>query len=341
MRLLVVGAESEYAIERFYLKYWMAFDKIIDLEFFAAQNLFYDFYNKSIINKVVFKFGLSRIYSQINRKLIRRIDDFNPDYIFVFKGMEIFSSTLIYAKNKKIKLINYNPDSPFVFSGKGSGNSNITNSIDLYDFHFSYDHEISKTLINNHFAKVEILPFGFEISQGLFEICLKEPEILKVCFIGTPDNERVNFINLLAENGVFIDVFGSNWNRFVTHTNIQIFDAVYGIELWKTLRRYRVQLNLMRPHNLDSHNMRSFEIPGIGGIQLAPNTADHRSFFEDGKSIFLFNSVEESLAKITFLLSLTTQNSIEIRRFSRQTCLDKKYTYYDRANQVINFLLDL
>ena len=53
-------------------------------------------------------------------------------------------------------------------------------------------------------------------------------------------------------------------------------------DFWKVLRKYRVQLNLMRPHNLDSHNMRSIEVPAVGGIGLFPDTPDHERFFEKG-----------------------------------------------------------
>ena len=53
MRLLVIGADSTYAIERFYLKYWKQFGKDITIEFFTAQNLFYKYYNKNILNKIL------------------------------------------------------------------------------------------------------------------------------------------------------------------------------------------------------------------------------------------------------------------------------------------------
>jgi hypothetical protein len=35
----------------------------------------------------------------------------------------------------------------------------------------------------------------------------------------------------------------------------------------------------MRVLNLNLHNMRSMEIPGIDGLMLAPHTADHSTFF--------------------------------------------------------------
>ena len=108
--------------------------------------------------------------------------------------------------------------------------------------------------------------------------------------------------------------------------------------MWDTLRKYRIQLNIMRPHNLDSHNMRTFEVPGIGGIQLAPDTKEHRLFFEADKEIFLYNTVEECVNKINYLLSLTTEQANQYRTYAREACVKNKYSYKDRAQQVLAVL---
>lgn len=97
----------------------------------------------------------------------------------------------------------------------------------------------------------------------------------------------------------------------------------------------------MRPHNLDSHNMRTFEIPGIGGIQLAPDTIDHRGYFEDGKEIFLYKNLEECVSKITNLLKLTKNEASLIRENARNKSIQNNYSYQERANQVLNLINSL
>lgn len=338
MKLLIIGAHSEYAIERFYLKYWKEYGKNITIEFFPAQNFFYKYYNKNLVNKIVFKFGISSIYEKINRELITNIEYFQPDIIFVFKGMEISAETLKYAKKKNIKLINYNPDNPFVFSGNGSGNSNITNSIGVYDVHFTYNSLIKTQLEEKFNIPTYILPFAFDISEDEFEICKMESEINKVCFIGNPDTERAKLILGIANSGIQIDLFGHNWIKFIKHNNVNCFDTVYGIQFWKNLRKYRVQLNIMRPHNLNSHNMRTFEIAGIGGIQLAPDTTEHRSFFENGKEIYLYKNMEECILNISSLLNMSKQEACKIRENARFKSIVSNYSYRDRSIQVLNII---
>jgi spore maturation protein CgeB len=341
MKLLIIGGDSDYSIERFYLKYCKEHDSKLEIEFFAAQKMFYDNYNKNIFNKIIFKLGLSLIYKIINEKLKKLISKFKPDVIFIFKGMEIFPSTLLMAKKLKIILINYNPDNPFIFSGSGSGNNNITNSIVLYNIHFTYNLEVKKQIQQKFNIPTHILPFGFDIDSDTFKYCETIDEVNKVCFIGNPDKYRVKFILQLAMQGICIDLYGHDWDGLVKNKNVTCYKAVYGIEFWILLRKYRVQLNLMRPHNLSSHNMRSFEIPGIGGIQLAPFTKDHDKYFKDGSEIFLFKNLTECLTKINFLLSLTKDTANIIRFNSRANVLNNKHSYSDRSLQFLEILKSL
>src|SRR5260370_14163751 len=120
MRILLVGADSPYAIERPYMHYLSRSKEVTDIRFFRAQNQFLDYYNSGLFHKILYRAGLSKILDQINVSLNQAISEMVPDVVFVFKGMEIFSGTLKWAKARGIKLVNYNPDNPFVFSGRGS-----------------------------------------------------------------------------------------------------------------------------------------------------------------------------------------------------------------------------
>jgi spore maturation protein CgeB len=183
---------------------------------------------------------------------------------------------------------------------------------------------------------VELLPFGFDLDEKLFNECVRQKEILKACFLGNPDSQRASFIVQLAEADIPIDVYGSRWDKQLDHPNITIHSPVYLNDFWKTLRKYRVQLNLMRLHNPDSHNMRSFEIPGVGGIMLAPDTPDHRMFFEEGKELFLYNDVETCIAAINSLLNFSEANANYIREQARAKSLANGYTYKDRSKQALD-----
>ena len=335
MRILIAGANSSYAIERFFVKY---LNEVPDIkaELFEAQNLFLSYYKKNVVNKILFRLGYKQIYSGINKKLKEKIVELNPDVLFVFKGMEIFSETLAWAKNKGIKLVNYNPDNPFIFSGRGSGNSNVTRSIPLYHLHLTYNKEVKLQMEREYNIPTVILPFGFDVDESIYKICCEQREINKLCFVGNPDKFRAAFITSLAEEGIQTDVFGNDWQKYISHQNVTVHKTVEGDEFWKTLYKYRVQLNLMRPHNLTTHNMRSIEIAGIGGIQLAPDTEDHRQYFTPEKEIFLYKNLAECKAKIQKLLQMSIEQSHEIRLAVRKKALEAGYSYKHRVMQALD-----
>lgn len=335
MKLLIAGSDKVYAIENFYVKYLRKLG--IEVFHFPAQSLFYDYYQKNILNKIIYRSGLSSVLKEINRIFRNKVETFKPDIIWIFKGMEIFPESLEWARSKGIPLVNYNGDSPFIFSGTGSGNENISNSIGLYDLFLTYNREDKKQMAVKK-IRSEILPFGFDIRKGLFEECEQLEEINRVCFLGNPDEERTKFITNLAMLDVSIDVYGNSWRRYVNHLNIRICEPVYGVDFWHTLRKYRIQLNLMRPHNLTTHNMRTFEAAGVGGIQLAAATEDHKLYFKENQEIFLFNDVESCANQIYEIENLSIDEANTIRRNARQRSLADGYSYESRSVQALLLL---
>lgn len=328
-----------YAIENFYVKYFRELG--IEVDLFSAQGIFLDYYKKSHYNKLLFKAGISSIYVQINNLLIDHILKFEPNVVFVFKGMEIFPKTLNWIRKQRIKTVNYNPDNPFIFSGRGSGNKNVSKSIWLYDLHFTYNRSVQLQLETDTNGLVAYLPFGHDISDQFYDRLRNEPEILDPCFVGNPDKQRALAVQKLASKGLRIHVFGYGWKKFVTDAKIVIHEAVLADELFFTLRRYRVQLNLMRPHNLESHNMRTFEVPAVGGIMIAPSNDEHRSFFDHGKEVFLFDGMSQCADLINELLRLPSQEAAKVRNAARERCVSSDYSYKERARQSLQSIRNL
>jgi spore maturation protein CgeB len=338
MKILIAGSDEVWSLEKYFVKHLI--NAGVQIQICAVQSIFLSSYNKSILTKILHKAGWSSIYKQIEEKVKQAITNGQPDVMWVFKGMELSPELLQWVKSKGVKLVNFNPDNPFIFSGSGSGNKNVTDSIGLFDLHWTYDRDIQKQIIDNYKVPCNILPFGYEISDGIYEECIKQEETVKVCFLGNPDSQRAGFIQQLAQK-IPVDVYGHNWNRFLNHKNVAVFQPVYADDFWKTLYRYRVQLNLMRPHNPNSHNMRSFEVPGIGGIGLFPHTPDHATYFEEGKELYLYKTLNDCIAKAETLLSMTTSEAATIRIAARLKSVQVGYSYRDRALQAFGEIKQL
>ena len=336
--ILIYGSGHICALDHIYIKHLLSVGYSTIL--FPAQSKFLVYYNKSFVNKLIFRAGFSSIYSLIDTEFRKKVLEFNPDIIWVFKGMELFPETIGWLKDRGIKVANYNPDNPYIFSGRGSGNKNVTKGMRFFDLYMTYDTKVLARLRKNK-IKAELIPFGFDIADEALEKAIKAPEIIKACFVGSPDSERAALLNELLGRGISIDIYGDGWGKFRMGPDAQIFPAVYNDEFWITLRKYRVQINMMRKHNINSHNMRSFDIPGVGGIQVAPYTHDHDLFFEDGKEIFLYKNMEHCATLISTLLSLSAEDASFIRKSAREASLLRKYSYKNRCEQVIQLFHNL
>jgi spore maturation protein CgeB len=332
--ILILGSNHPAALE---LIYSSELAKLgIRNKILGIQNLFLAYYNKSLLNKIQYRLGISKIESTIQNTIKEQVLEFKPKTVLVFKGMEIQPKTLQWIKSKGIKVVNYNPDSPFIFSGRGSGNKNVTNSLSLFDCYITYDKTINEQLGNSS-VQSAIIPFGFDNSGFNYKNLEEKDEVLKLCFLGNADKFRIDILEQIARKGVKIDVYGENWSSIKLHENINTFGPKYGAEFWHTLQKYAIQLNLLRPHNLYSHNMRSFDVPGSGGIMLAPRTPDHLTYFTESSEVFLFSDINEAIRQIQFIIQLSFSERQKIRKSARLKALES-HTYTHRTLQLVEYL---
>ena len=325
MKILIIGSDFNWSIERIYKRELLKLgNEVIHI---PVQNWYYDFYYKSPLHKALVRIGLSMLEINIQKRLLDELEGQFFDLIWVFKGMELKPKTLKTLKKQTARIINFNPDNPFIFSGKGSGNKNITQSINLYDEYFTYNYEVKSRIEFELGIKCTLVPFGFDNEVISTEELNEVEEIKAVCFVGNPDAYRTKIIQEILNNGLPLHVYGHDWQKHLKHPNLTSHGAVYENDYYTTLRKYRVQLNIMREHNLDSHNMRSIEVPGCGGIMLAPRTYDHIRFFEEEKEVFLAKDIGELISKSKCILDLSKDDSDNIRLSARYKVLNNfKYS---------------
>jgi spore maturation protein CgeB len=83
--------------------------------------------------------------------------------------------------------------------------------------------------------------------------------------------------------------------------------------------------------------MRSFDIPGVGGIMIAPRTTDHLSFYEADSEIFLFRDVFEAFEICEKLLRLSFEERQVIRQKARLKSLGN-HTYELRVSSFLKYI---
>jgi spore maturation protein CgeB len=336
LKILITDSHDKSLLAPQYVNYFLSLGYEI-VSFYQSEY----WKPRNLLDKVRFRINPNPFYKRANKVLIDLVNDEKPDVVLLFKAMEIFPETLIRIKKSVKLLINYNPDHPFRFISRASGNINVLKSIPLYDVHITYSYKIRKELMDS-FKKIktEVLPFGFDSSYGTSVSFDTIEEIKKVCFIGYCDKHRADVISLILSNNIDVDVYGEKWDKYFKHkpANLNVYNSISGVKYYEILRTYRVQLNLLRKHNEDSHNMRSFEIPGCGGIMLAPLTTEHENYFVNGKEAFLYKDFNELIILINKLLDITKDEANVIRDDARTRSLQSGYTYKDRTNQLIQII---
>ncbi len=329
MKILIIGAQESYSLENVYIH---ELSKEHDVEFHNIKSDFLNYYNKNIINKLRIRLGSNKIYEKINTNLLAFCTNKYFDLIWVFKGMELFPSTIKKLKNYCSLLINYNGDHPFVHQSRGSGNKYVINAFKYYDFHLSYSKYIINSIKEYSNLPSYWLPFAYVFSR--------EPQDFELniaCFVGSLDSERKRMIRLLAKNNVTVHVYGDGWTK-TKLKNIKLFPAVYKNQYIDTIQKYRLHLNIFRPHNYDSHNMRTFEVTALGAIMLAPKSSEHLSFFEQKKEAFYYCNDDEFVAYAKKILKLSKSAALQVKKAAYLRSLNSEYSYQHRSQSVIKLV---
>tara|TARA_Y200000002_G_scaffold366537_1_gene357605 strand:- start:22767 stop:23789 length:1023 start_codon:yes stop_codon:yes gene_type:complete len=337
VKLLIVGNDTQWAIERFYCNHLNSLGittSIYDVNRYYKLN--------SYLFKIRFKFLDASIFKKLNKDLISFCKQTKFKFVWIFKGIEIFPKTLQTLKKLGIILINYNPDHPFIRYSPSHGGSNIPKSIPLYDIIFSYRTDLVKSIRSKFNVKTCLLPFGYEKNNIDFKETSSQKKINRVCFLGTADEKRSKKIKYIAKNGFKVDVYSETFynKRLLRDKNIRIFSDVYGQNFWNILYSYDIQLNFLRDHNKNSHNMRTFEVPGVGGVLLTEYSNEQLEFFNQDKEIFTFKNDIELLDNLEKIKSFTEYKKNIVRESARNRSLKSKYSYFDRSKIVLNFLKD-
>ena len=336
MKILIIGSKKEHALESIYSKY---LSQVADVDVFPSHDLFLDYFERNIINKILYRLGIYNNLRLININLLNYIEGKEFDIIWVWKGMEIFPKTLVDLKKTGAKVVNYNADHPFDFFSKGSGNKNVKNGLRYYDYHLSYSRQILKRITKELKIPNSWLPFGYNFAQAPITSKL----IKSVCFIGNPDAQRKLYIEKLIKSGIRVEVFGRDWGKYLSKDEVflKINGQVYPEDFVNVAQAYAVQLNIFRPHNIGSHNMRTFEMPALGCVTLAPYSEEHIELFVEDEEMYFYRDIDEMITKSREILSMQEDKLNEIRFRAYQKSINFSYSYKNRADDVIQIFDNL
>lgn len=311
-KFLLIGSDFPFSIEKSYLRSFRNL-KIKKVYLFSQK--------KNIVLKMINvlnnKFTKEIYYYFYRIVLIRFLSSaIQYDYIIIFKGIELNLNTLktLSRFQKKTKWINIYTDNPFNLKFTSCSNLDVVESISFYDyFCTSFRKKLNRKLKKNKVKNHIFLPFGYDKKIHLRKKQLKKNIIQpKINFIGAYDEYRKNFLNNL---NMKIDVFGPGWNKAKNLNNLLNIESrfISGEELLKIYSNYAVSLNILREQDKDSHNMKTFEIPIMGGLMLTQRSKEQNYFFSEKKECFMYSNLNEAKFKINLMIK-NRKKFLQIRK---------------------------
>lgn len=333
-RVLIIGSSAGTSLEKMYLRAFkqLGFEQVdlfnTDPKTFTGLNRLFN---------PIFRHVQSHIVFNALIRFIRLQKQY--DAVFIFKGM--FLTPRLLCRLEKILRrtiwININPDDPFNIQSKGASNRNVLKSILFYDVYGIWSKSIFKKLKEYGCRKVVYLPFGYDSEYHRLpkKVCPPNETIL---FIGSWDKERERVLNDLS--AFDLRIYGSNWDKLPLFSHLRkkvVGKEIFGEKLCEEVNRAAINLNLLRQQNLGAHNMRTFEIPAMGGFMLSTRTDEQLIYFREGLEAEYFSSSEELVRKVKYYLSHPDER-IKLAREAYVRSQDLKATYQDRLQDLLKDL---
>ncbi|MEK6910277.1 MAG: glycosyltransferase [Nanoarchaeota archaeon] len=261
----------------------------------------------------------------MNKRFLEKVRKENPDYIFLWLIYdEFYIETLLKIREicPKAKIINYCGDDDAMF--------------DNYSIYLSY-------IIDYFFVThKEYIP-GYK--NKAFLSCATNTDQFKpldienkydVTFIGTPKNDRKEFIEYLMDKGLNMKIFGAGWSDYPK------FNKIYGgflnpEEYTKVINQSKINLNFTKNYAGVTHVIqRFFEINACRAFQLTEYSKRYTELFKDKMELAMFKTKEELLQKIKYYLKNEKEREIIADRAYKRVMKDfSKDSEFKRLFKII------
>jgi spore maturation protein CgeB len=156
-----------------------------------------------------------------------------------------------------------------------------------------------------------------------------------VTFIGGWRPERESVLSRLDD--LNLKIWGPDWGRRCKRTSSARRAwqgrALRGPDFARAVACSKVNLNIIDPTNYPAANMRFFEIPAAGGLQVCSGCPEMEAEFDHGEHLFYYRDADELPALIRSLLAEPSTR----RRVAEQAraLVLEKHTYEHRACQIL------
>ncbi|HEX6048003.1 MAG TPA: glycosyltransferase [Gemmatimonadaceae bacterium] len=235
------------------------------------------------------------LLAAFNERILADLAEAEADLVLVLKGHRLRAATVDALRDvTDAPVVNFYPDDPFS-TERSNRLAFGTTALAAYDACFTFARHLVPAYERAAVRAIHYLPFARDPRLHA-PVALPSARAFDVVFVGNLDDFRVRCLDALATRHR-VAVFGERTTTVVpkgTALAASVFGpAAYGEALAHALARGAISLNVMRPQNARSHNMRSFESPACGAFTLTQRTEELAGLFADGDEVAGFDTIDE------------------------------------------------
>lgn len=284
-----------------------------------------------ISNKLMIPFDTTKVNSQI----IKKLNQFTYDIIWIENGITILPSTLktIKINFPSIKLITLSEDDMFQRHNQSLW---YLKNLKYYDFVFTTKKynldELKKLGAKKTILFLDSYDDRYHKPFTLNNLEKRDFEA-DVSAIGAYEKERAATLNYIAENGIKVKIWGNGWDKFKNSQNMLEIknEFLYGVDYSKAISASKINLNFLRKVNRDEITSRSIEIPACKGFMISERTQAQTNIFKEGSEAEYFSDDKELLMKIKYYFK---------NELKRKTIAEKGYNKCISSNLSMKFQMN-
>lgn len=273
-----------------------------------------------------------------NREMVLYAGEFQPDVIVIFGQNPVRSGALAQIRAMyNVRMVYIWPDTLVNL------NELLITSLPLYDLVATYSKASVSQFERLGACCVKWIPLGGDPQQHSVNPIRTESDgafDADISFIGRwrPEREQALTTILSKSQGLRVKIWGPDWGRRC-RSNQAILQAwqkrsLYGSEFARAILASKINLNVIDPTNYPAANMRFFEIPCAGGVQLCSPCPEMEAEFKHEETIFYYQDVNELPGLVHRLLSHHELRQ-SVARAAHEKVL-KEHTYAHRARKILS-----
>lgn len=268
-----------------------------------------------------------------NRDFVIQAVASQPDYLLTFGHYAIHAGSLAQIRSAcKATLVHVWPDT------LSNLNDSLILCLPLFDLVASYSQSSLEQLRRLGAKRVAWIPLAGDPSMHSAVACSESEKALygaDVTFIGGWRPEREAILSTLGDFD--LKIWGPDWGRRCRRNGHLLKKwqgrCLYEAEFAKSVSSSAINLNIVDPLNFPAANMRFFEVPVAGGLQVSSVCPEMEQEFVHGEHLFYYRDAEE-LPKVISTLIENVPLRMGVAK-SGQAKVLAAHTYSDRVQSIL------